>query len=118
MKSKDAQDLFEAHCEQHLTMSVELKSAQDAYHLAYDSEVVEHKKRNAGMRAMNQYLYGRLKEIGWHQWKPDEKGNKPKRQTPVSAGRLTQQERDGVAGKNNGKMPEDYKGKILRDAGL
>lgn len=118
MKSKDPQDLFEAHCKQYLNMSVELKPAQDAYHLAYDSEPVEHKKRNAGMRAMNQYLYGRLKEIGWHRWRVDEKGDKPKRQMPMHTGKLTDEERRAVAGKSNGKMPDKYRGAILRGAGL
>ena len=118
MKSKDPQEIFEAHCRECLEMSVELGPAQDAYHLAYDSEPVEHKKRNAGMRAMNQYLYGRLKDIGWHRWRVDEKGDKPKRQIPIPTGKLTDEERRAVAGRSNGKMPEEYRGKILRDAGL
>lgn len=99
-------------------MSVELRPAQDAYHLAYDLEPVEHKKRNAGMRAMNQYLYCRLKEIGWHRWRVDENGNKPKRQAPMATGKLTDEERKAVAGKGSSKMPEKYKGAILRGAGL
>lgn len=102
---QDAQKIFENHCGEHLDMRHHLPIAQKIYKEAYEAEPSEVKKDNVAGRAMNQYLYAQLKAIGWHNWKPDEKGNKPKRVTPQQ-GKLTNQERKGVAFKQTKEMPK------------
>lgn len=111
----DAQQKFEAHCREELDMNYHLPLAQQAYKDAYQAELVEVKKENAAMRAMNQYLFKQLKLKGEENWRGDEK---PEKKKPVlKTGKLTDEERKAIGAKSE-KMPDKYNGKILRDAGL
>jgi hypothetical protein len=101
----DAQKQFENHCSEHLDMRHHLPIAQQVYREAYEAEPNQVKKENVAGRVMNQYLYAQLKAIGWQNWKPDEKGNKPKRVTPQQ-GKLTDSERAAVAHKASKEMPK------------
>lgn len=68
-----AQQEFEKHCSEWLDMDSHLEPAQAEYWKAFNSETVEHKKKNAGQRALNLYLLSELKKIGAHVWQKDKK---------------------------------------------
>jgi len=101
----DAQKQFENHCSEHLDMRHHLPIAQQVYKEAYEAEPIEVKKRNMAFRAMNTYLRRQLEAIGWGNWRPDEKGNKPKRVAPQQS-KLTDSERAAVAHKATKEIPK------------
>lgn len=96
-----AQQEFEKHCSEWLDMDSHLKPAQDEYWEAFNSEEVEHKKKNAGQRALNLYLLNELKKIGAHVWQKDRK------QEVKTVGKANTQNADtsSVAYKGNGTRP-------------
>ena len=96
-----AQQEFEKHCSEWLNMDAHLEPAQQAYWKAFNSEGVEHKKKNAGQRALNLYLLGELKNIGAHIWRKD------KKQEVKQASKVNIQNADtsSVAYKGNGTRP-------------
>ena len=96
-----AQQEFEAHCSEYLDMSIHLAPAQAEYWKAFNAEQVEHKKRNAGQRALNVYLLGELKKIGWQNWRKDRK----QEVKPVSKVNIQNADTSSVAYKGNGTRP-------------
>lgn len=103
--SDKAQQEFERHCSEWLDMSRHLKSAQEEYWKAYNSEEVEHKKKNAGQRALNLYLLGELRKIGAHVWRQDKK----QEQKPVSMVNIKNADTSVVTYKGNGTRPKHLK---------
>ena len=106
-----AQQEFEAHCSEYLDMSVHLAPAQAEYWKAFNAEQVEHKKKNAGQRALNVYLLNELKKIGWQSWRKGANGNKPKQQiTKQNVSDVVKNaDISAVAYKGNGSRPANLK---------
>lgn len=100
-----AQQEFENHCSEWLDMDSHLKPAQDAYWKAFNSEEVEHKKKNAGQRALNLYLLGELKKIGAHVWQKEKKQEVKQ----VSKVNIQNADTSSVAYKGNGTRPAHMK---------
>lgn len=96
-----AQQEFEKHCSEWLDMDSHLKPAQDEYWKAFNSEEVEHKKKNAGQRALNLYLLGELKKIDAHVWQKDKK----QENKPVSKVNIQNADTSSVAYKGRGLRP-------------
>ena len=112
-KDKDQQE-FEAHCKEHLNMSVHLRHAQECYHLAYDNEVKEYKKANSGLRAMNLYLLMELKKIGWQDWRKDKNGNKPVRRNVIA--KPSEADMLHVSGKKSDTKNTGYLNRLINEA--
>jgi hypothetical protein len=100
-----AQQEFEKHCREWLDMQEHLKPAQDAYWKAFNSEVVEHKKKNAGQRALNLYLLNELKKIDAHVWQKDKK----QESKPVNKVNIQNADTSSVAYKGAGTRPKHLK---------
>ena len=100
-----AQQEFEKHCSEWLDMGSHLKTAQDIYWKAFNSEEVEHKKKNAGQRALNLYLLNELKKIGAHVWQKDRK----QEVKPVSKVNIQNADTSSVAYKGRGLRPKHMK---------
>lgn len=100
-----AQQEFEKHCSEWLDMDSHLKPAQAEYCKAFNSEVVEHKKKNAGQRALNLYLLGELKKIGAHVWQKERKQEVKK----TSKANIQNADTSSVAYKGRGLRPKHMK---------
>lgn len=96
-----AQQEFEKHCSEWLDMQEHLKPAQDEYWKAFNAEQIEHKKKNAGQRALNLYLLGELKKIGANIWQKDRKQEVKQ----VSKVNIQNADTSSVAYKGNGTRP-------------
>ena len=95
------QDKFEKHCSTWLNLDLHLPIAREEYQKAYDSELVEYKKKNAGTRAMNLYLLGELKKIGADNWKDDAQPT----QKRIDVNAVKQADKSLVAYKGKGTRP-------------
>ena len=102
------QKKFEAHCTDWLNLDVHLPRARSQYRLAYDAELIEYKKHNAGTRAMNLYLLNELKKVGADNWKGEQ----------VTAVKSNTAVRNNTAVKNADKSVVAYKGNGTRPAHL
>jgi len=100
-----AQQEFEKHCSEWLNMDAHLQSAQSAYWKAFNSEETEHKKKNAGQRALNLYLLNELKKINAHVWRQDKK----QEQKPVSMVNIKNADTSVVTYKGRGLRPPHIK---------
>ena len=96
-----AQQEFERHCSEWLDMDAHLKQAQDKYWKAFELEKTEHKKKNAGQRALNLYLLGELKKIGAHVWQKD----REQEVKPISKANIQNANTNSVKYRGNGTRP-------------
>jgi hypothetical protein len=97
-----AQQEFEKHCGEWLNMDAHLQPAQSAYWKAFNSEKTEHKKKNAGQRALNLYLLNELKKINAHVWRKDKKQDSK----PINKVNIQNADTSAVAYKGNGTRPK------------
>lgn len=96
-----SQQEFERHCSEWLNMGAHLEPAQQSYWKAFNSEQIEHKKKNAGQRALNLYLLNELKKVGAHVWRKDKKQEVKQ----VSKVNIQNADTSSVAYKGNGTRP-------------
>jgi hypothetical protein len=99
-----AQQEFEKHCSEWLNMNLHLENAQTEYWKAYNQEETEHKKKNAGQRALNLYLLGELKKVGAHIWRKDKE-----QKTQVNKTTVKNADKSLVAYRGNGSRPDNMR---------
>ena len=99
--SDPQQKKFEKHCTDWLNLDVHLPKARAEYQKAFEAEVIEYKKHNAGTKAMNLYLLNELKKVGADNWKNEERPA----QKPIDRNAVQNADKSLVAYKGNGTRP-------------
>jgi len=95
------QKKFEDHCTAWLNVNIHKPIAGVEFQKAYDAELTEYKKHNAGFRAMNLYLLNELKKVGADNWKEEAQPTAKR----INLNAVKQADKSLIAYKGNGTRP-------------